>query len=376
MGILIAITGICIDFLLVYILNKRFAFLKESSSMVGFVAFWLIGFAMISFASFLGDQISPMIDGSGVPEIKSILSGANTYKYLDFKIFFPKIFGLIAAYGAGLSVGKVGPFIHLSAILANMLLKKKSFKHLDKNYAMKRSVLTASVGCAVAVALDAPIGGLIYSVEIAMGYFNVTNIFRTFYSICWCLVTMKSLRYFINIDPLNPTNFPNYKINIDILYFVSLGIFIGLFTVSFLKMSIRLIYIRKTIKLGIFDRYAFVWLSYTIITLITFPLELATQSSRLIMNDAFAINELSENPKITGNPLLKLTLYLITKWISISLTFACNFPFGIFGPPLDMGAMAGRWLAEVGSSLGLFNPIVKQKGRWKHKFLGTGHHRG
>lgn len=359
LGILTALTGVIVDFFLVYVLNKRISFIKESESMLGFMAFVLIGFVMITFASFLGDYFSPMVDGSGVPEIKSILSGANTYKYLDFNIFFPKILGLIAAYGAGLSVGKVGPLIHLGAILANTLLKLKPFKHLDKNYAMKRSIITASVGCAVTVALDAPIGGLIYSIEISMGYFNVTNVFRTFFSICWCLVTMKILNPIIRLDSLVPTEFPDYYIDLDIFSFVGLGIFIGLMTVGFLKMSIKLIYLRKNLKLRIFERYAFVWLSYTIITLTTFSLELATQSSRLIQNDSFSSKELSENLKISKNPLLSLTLYVITKWLSISLTFACNFPFGIFGPPFDIGAAAGRWFAEIGGILGLFNPIAK-----------------
>ncbi len=355
LGILIAIMGVLVDFLIVYILNIRFKIINEEqeNSALAFIVFYIFGFFLISVAAYMGDLISPMVDGSGVPELKSILSGANTYKYLDFNIFFPKIIGLTAAYGAGLSVGKVGPMIHLSAVLANMLLKRPEFKHLGKNYATKRSMLSASVGCAVCVALGAPLGGLVYSIEIVIGHFNVTNIFRTFFSICWCVITMKILRFFIQIDPQKQTSYPDYQLNKDIISFVILGLFIGFLTVSFLKMSLKLIYLKRVIKIAIFDRFVFVWISYTIITILSYPLQIASQSSRILQNDVFTLDELSLNPKFGDSPILTLTFYIIIKWLSISLTFACNIPFGIFGPPLDMGAATGRWFAEIASALNI-----------------------
>lgn len=189
LGIMTAITGVIVDFFIVYFYKMRLNFVKEETDpLLAFVVFWLTGFVMISISTSMGVHISPMVDGSGIPELKSILSGANTYKYLDYKIFFPKICGLITAYGAGLSVGKVGPLIHLAAIMANSLLKKDRFKHLDKNYAMKRSILSAAVGCGVTCAMGAPLGGLIFSIEMVIGNFNVSNVFKTVYATTWSLL--------------------------------------------------------------------------------------------------------------------------------------------------------------------------------------------
>jgi len=62
--------------------------------------------------------------------MKSILAGMNLYKYLTLKTFIAKVLGLIAASGAGLSIGKEGPFVHISGIVANSMTKLPVFRHI------------------------------------------------------------------------------------------------------------------------------------------------------------------------------------------------------------------------------------------------------
>ena len=77
-----------------------------------------------------------------------------------------------------------------------------------------------------------------------------------------------------------------------------LGAFIGLMTVALLKTSVKLIYLRRTFKFTIFERYPFIWITYTVIVLLTFPFSYSTQSSRLFLNDTFTIKELTDNTKM------------------------------------------------------------------------------
>ena len=62
--------------------------------------------------------------------MKSILAGVHLSRYLSFTTLTGKIIGLITATAGGLSIGREGPFVHISGIIANKLTKIKCFRHL------------------------------------------------------------------------------------------------------------------------------------------------------------------------------------------------------------------------------------------------------
>ena len=67
--------------------------------------------------------VSREVEGSGIPEIKAIIAGIQIPKYLNLSTGIAKQFGLMAALVAGLPVGREGPFIHLSACIAQRMTK-------------------------------------------------------------------------------------------------------------------------------------------------------------------------------------------------------------------------------------------------------------
>mmetsp|Transcript_39184 Transcript_39184/g.34871 ORF Transcript_39184/g.34871 Transcript_39184/m.34871 type:complete len:257 (-) Transcript_39184:1293-2063(-) len=251
MGIITAILSALIDYLIVFTLNLRNSFVKETdfldSEALRFVLYYITGFIMITISTSMGGFVTPMADGSGIPELKSILSGANTYRYLDMKVFLPKLVGVMTAYGAGLPVGKAGPLIHLATMIAHSLMKKGPFKHMDHNYSMKRSVLTATIACGMGSGLGAPIGGVIFSMELVYGYFNVSNIFKSLYTVGWSFVFLSFMKQQISMDPLVKTEFEHYEFGSDIFSFVILGALAGLIIGIMLKLTIKLIYLRRTL---------------------------------------------------------------------------------------------------------------------------------
>ena len=97
-------------------------------------AIWIsFTFVFTMIAASIGEFVSKEAEGSGIPELKSILAGVNIYRYLSFQTFIGKIIGLFAAVSAGLSVGREGPFVHLSAAIANKLAKIGIFKDIETN---------------------------------------------------------------------------------------------------------------------------------------------------------------------------------------------------------------------------------------------------
>ena len=57
--------------------------------------------------------------GSGIPEIKTILSGFVIHGYLGGRTLFTKSVGLALSVASGLSLGKEGPFVHIASCIGN-----------------------------------------------------------------------------------------------------------------------------------------------------------------------------------------------------------------------------------------------------------------
>ena len=77
--------------------------------------------------------ISVEAEGSGIPELKAIMSGLNIFKFFSFSTYIGKAIGLIAGMTAGLSVGREGPYVHMSACIGSKLSKLSWFRDMDTN---------------------------------------------------------------------------------------------------------------------------------------------------------------------------------------------------------------------------------------------------
>lgn len=62
--------------------------------------------------------------GSGIPEIKTILSGFVIHGYLGTWTLFTKAVGLALSVASGLSLGKEGPLVHISCCIGNIVARQ------------------------------------------------------------------------------------------------------------------------------------------------------------------------------------------------------------------------------------------------------------
>lgn len=104
--------------------------------------------------------------GSGIPEIKTILSGINFYKYFHLKTFFTKIFGLITAQAAGFFIGFEGPIIHLSTMVAENLLQLPVYRTLRKNNMTRKTMINTAIAAGVVSTFGTPFGAVVFSIEL------------------------------------------------------------------------------------------------------------------------------------------------------------------------------------------------------------------
>lgn len=105
-----------------------------------------------------------MAAGSGIPEIKTILSGFVIPHFLDFKVLLVKAVGATFAVATGMCLGKEGPFVHISTcagyLVANLFPKYRG------NGRKMREMLSVACSSGLSVAFGAPIGGVLFSYEV------------------------------------------------------------------------------------------------------------------------------------------------------------------------------------------------------------------
>ena len=155
---------------------KSYAFAAYIISYMFYVS-WALLFAFLA-ASFVRTY-APYACGSGIPEIKTILSGFIIRGYLGSWTLTIKSLGMMLTVAAGLSLGKEGPLVHCSCCIGNII--SRFFAKYGKNEAKKREILSAASAAGVSVAFGAPIGGVLFSLEEVSYYFPLKTLWRSFF---------------------------------------------------------------------------------------------------------------------------------------------------------------------------------------------------
>ncbi|KAK4456605.1 putative chloride channel protein [Cladorrhinum samala] len=129
--------------------------------------------------------------GSGVAEVRVILSGFVLHGFLGLKTLLIKSIGLILSVASGLSLGKEGPYVHIATCVGNIACRL--FSKYDRNDAKRREVLSAAAAAGVAVAFGAPLGGVLFGLEEVAYFFPAKTLFRTFFCCITAALTLKFL---------------------------------------------------------------------------------------------------------------------------------------------------------------------------------------
>ena len=111
--------------------------------------------------------------GSGIPEIKTILSGFVIPGILGVKVLVTKAIGAVFAVATGMCLGKEGPFVHISTCVAYQVAK--CFPKYRENSRKLREMLSAGCAAGLSVAFGAPIGGVLFSYEVG-GDLRLTHV--------------------------------------------------------------------------------------------------------------------------------------------------------------------------------------------------------
>ncbi|KAG6924934.1 chloride voltage-gated channel 1 [Chelydra serpentina] len=148
-----------------------------------YLAWVIYPLILILFAAVFCHLVSPQAVGSGIPELKTIMRGVVLKEYLTLKAFVAKVVGLTAGLGSGMPIGKEGPFVHIASICAAVLSKFMSiFCGVYENVYRQLELLVAACAVGVGCCFGAPLGGVLFSIEVTSTYFAVRNYWRGFFA--------------------------------------------------------------------------------------------------------------------------------------------------------------------------------------------------
>ncbi|XP_053165295.1 chloride channel protein 2 isoform X2 [Hemicordylus capensis] len=332
---------------------------------------------LITFSAGFTQILAPQAVGSGIPEMKTILRGVVLKEYLTLKTFVAKVIGLTCALGSGMPLGKEGPFVHIASMCAAILSKFLSlfggiYENESRNIEMLAAACAVGVGCCFA----APIGGVLFSIEVTSTFFAVRNYWRGFFAATFSAFIFRVLAVW-NKDEETITALFKTRFRLDFPFdlqelpaFAVIGIASGFGGALFVYFNRRIVqFMRKQKAINRFlmkKRLLFPALVTLLIATLTFPPGFGqfmagqlTQKETLVTlfdNRTWAKQGMAEEFEYVGvseawkhprsNVFVTLVVFILMKFWMSALATTIPVPCGAFMPVFVIGAAFGRLVGE------------------------------
>ncbi|KAJ3933640.1 MAG: Cl-channel protein [Lentinula lateritia] len=304
--------------------------------------------ASFSFvAAHLVRSLAKYAAGSGISEIKCILAGFTMKRFLGFSTLFIKSLTLPLVIASGLSVGKEGPSVHVACCIG--FIVAGWFPKFASSQAKIRQVVTAASAAGVAVAFGSPIGGVIFSIEEMSHNFSIKTMWRSFFCALVATFTLSAM------NPFRTGKLVLFQVTYDrdwhffeIIFFVILGIFGGLYGAFVVRFNLQVAAFRRkylqshavaeavilavgTAMIGYFNRFLRIDM---------------TESMAILFRECDAstgggtgdICQTSMQWRLANS----LLLATIIRTALVVVSYGCKVPAGIFVPSMAVGASFGR----------------------------------
>uniref|UniRef100_A0A3P9DUZ8 Chloride channel protein n=1 Tax=Maylandia zebra TaxID=106582 RepID=A0A3P9DUZ8_9CICH len=357
---------------------------------------WALLFSFLAVS--LVRVFAPYACGSGIPEIKTILSGFIIRGYLGKWTLLIKTVTLVLAVSSGLSLGKEGPLVHVACCCGNLFCSL--FSKYSKNEGKRREVLSAAAAAGVSVAFGAPIGGVLFSLEEVSYYFPLKTLWRSFFAALVAAFTLRSINPFGNSRlVLFYVEYHTPWYMAELVPFILLGGLRRPLGDSLHPGQHRLVPAEEDHTAGKYPVLEVIAVT-GITALLAYPNPYTRRSTSELISELFndcgalessqlcdyvnnpnmsrPVDDIPDRPAGPGvyNALWQLTLALIFKIVITIFTFGMKIPSGLFIPSMAVGAIAGR----IGSGIAVEQMAYHHHDwiifkNWSAACLGESHRR-
>ena len=317
----------------------------------------------------LTKRVAPIAAGSGIPEVKSILAGFSIPGFLEPRTLVAKVLGVVLLLGAGLPIGKEGPFIHTAAILAELLMRVPFFAR-HTNELFRNQMLSAAAAVGVSAAFGAPIGGILFSIEATANYYATSHYWGAFLCATVGAFTSRELA-FKSYGAFSPhfdtVSYKHWEVGIFLVLSALCGIlggfFVTLFT-AFVGLRRRCAALKMKGLSAIPKIVLGTNLGFSALVALASGLfacwigNFALLGTREVMDDLFSEYPLREdaNPKLhqrsrwderDGGVGASLCLFVVFTFFFSTLCIGLPVSNGLVTPSFAIGAGIGRLVGEA-----------------------------
>nr|XP_028695083.1 chloride channel protein ClC-Kb isoform X3 [Macaca mulatta] len=383
LGVLMALVSYAMDLAVGSVVQAHEWLYGEigDSHLLRYLSWTVYPVALVSFSSGFSQSITPSSGGSGIPEVKTILSGVVLEDYLDIKNFGAKVVGMCCtlACGSTLFLGKVGPFVHLSVMMAAYLGRVRTTTVGEpENKSKQNEMLVAAAAVGVATVFGAP-----FSATCGAFMFRLLAVFNSEQE---TITSLYKTSFRVDV----PFDLP------EILFFVILGGLCGILSCAYLFCQRTFFGFIKnnrfSSKLLATSKPVYSALATLVLASITYPpsagrflasrLSMKQHLESLFDNHAWGLMTRNSSPPwpeeldpqhlwwewyhprftIFGT----LAFFLVMKFWMLILATTIPIPAGYFMPIFIYGAAIGRLFGETLSFIfpegivagGITNPIM------------------
>ncbi|XP_003736834.2 chloride channel protein 2 isoform X8 [Drosophila pseudoobscura] len=377
LGIIMALLSFIMDKGISICTNARIWLYRDLTShpLIQYISWVSLPVCLILFSAGFVHLIAPQSIGSGIPEMKTILRGVQLKEYLTFKTLVAKVIGLTATLGSGMPLGKEGPFVHIASIVAQLLSKLvTSFQGIYENESRNSEMLAAACAVGVGACFAAPVGGVLFSIEVTTTYFAVRNYWRGFFAaVCGATVFRLLAVWFQNADTVRALFLTNFTTEFpfdpqELFVFALIGLVCGLGGASYVWVHRRyVLFMRSNKRMNKFlqkNRFLYPGFLALLVSSISFPLgtgqflagELSTheQVTQLFSNFTWSRDDLTvEQAAVVTHWMTSYTsvfgnlvIYTLFTFIFSIVASTIPVPSGMFIPVFKIGAGFGRLVGE------------------------------
>jgi chloride channel protein, CIC family len=269
--------------------------------------------------------ISSEAHGHGVPEVINAVIAKGGY--LRPSLIVSKIITSALSIGSGGGAGREGPIIMIGAAAGSGV---GQFFRLSSD--QLRTLVAAGAAGGIAAIFNAPLGGVMFAIEIILGDFSV----RSFSPIVISAVVATAIsRTYLGNHPTFVATDYQLVSNYELVFYLGMGLLAGVMSVWFIKMLFAVEdFFGKLRKVPLVLRPALGGLGVGIM-LIWLP-ELAGYS--------YDINNLAIQGKAD---VVLLGMVFLLKPVACGLTLGSGGSGGVFAPALKAGAAFGGFIGFI-----------------------------
>ncbi|KAK9468609.1 chloride channel [Lipomyces arxii] len=323
-------------------------------SVVRYVVFVVLSVLFATVSAFLVKSFAPYAAGSGISEIKCIVSGFVMKGFLGGWTLFIKSLGLPLAIASGLSVGKEGPSVHYAVCTGNVIARH--FQKYRRSAAKMRDILTACAATGVAVAFGSPIGGVLFSLEEISSQFSLKTMWRSYFC---ALVGTAALAA---INPFRTGKLVLFQVHYDrdwhffeIIFFIVIGLFGGLYGMFTSKWNLVVQSLRKK-YLGPYAVQEAAALAFVTAVITYFNKFLRidmTESMGILFKECEGDEDYDGicEPGNRRHLVASLLFATIIRTLLVIVSYGSKVPAGIFVPSMAIGASFGRLVGVLVQAL-------------------------